>query len=206
VTLTRVIQQARLIIDQLSNDKLRFALAGGNAGVVAATNDVVAKEQVPIIVSVYAAIIVLCLLSFRSIAAALSIVIPLAVVSVLTYALMAILQIGLNVSTLPIVALSAGIGVDYAIYLYAQTQTRLQASNDFKNAYSLALQSAGKAVFFTAVILSIGVASWILSPLKYQADMGLLLTFTFVFNMVAALLLMPSIAALMQKRSSDEVR
>ncbi|MGD8594805.1 MAG: MMPL family transporter, partial [Gammaproteobacteria bacterium] len=206
VTLTRVIQQARLIIDQLSNDKLRFALAGGNAGVVAATNDVVAKEQVPIIVSVYAAIIVLCVLSFRSITAALSIVIPLAVVSVLTYALMAILQIGLNVSTLPIVALSAGIGVDYAIYLYAQTQTRLQASNDFKNAYSLALQSAGKAVFFTAVILSIGVASWIFSPLKYQADMGLLLTFTFVFNMVAALLLMPSIAALMQKRSSDEVR
>ena len=201
-TLTSVLHHAQLMIDELGNDTLRFALAGGNAGVVAATNDVVAKEQVPIIVSVYTAIIVLCMLSFRSITAALSIVIPLAIVSVLTYAFMAILKIGLNVSTLPIVALSAGIGVDYAIYLYAQISQRLQADKDFKSAYRMALLSAGKAVFYTAVTLSIGVVSWIFSPLKYQADMGLLLAFSFVLNMLAALLLMPSIAALLNLKSS----
>jgi len=199
-TLNRVIQQVRFVIDELNNDTLRFTLAGGNAGIIAATNEVVAKEQVPIIASVYTAIIILCLLSFRSFKAAFSIVIPLAVVSVLTYALMAELQIGLNVSTLPIVALGAGIGVDYAIYLYAQIQAGLKANKDFNEAYRLALRSEGKAVFYTAVILSIGVALWNFSPLKYQADMGLLLTFSFVLNMVAALLLIPSIAALLQKR------
>lgn len=203
-TLNRVIQNARGLIQQLDTNKLSFKLAGGNAGIIAATNAVVAKEQLPIVVSVYAAIIVLCLLSFRSIAATVSIVTPLAIVSVLTYALMAMLHIGLKVSTLPIVALGAGIGVDYAIYLYAQMRRVWQGDNglnkkDFKSAYGKALQSEGKAVFYTAVILSIGVASWIFSPLKYQADMGVLLTFSFVLNMMAALLLMPSIAVLTAK-------
>ena len=212
-TLTHMVQSAQQSINDINSDRLHFALAGGNAAIIAATNDVIAKAQLPIIVSVFAAIVILCLISFRSVTAALSIVTPLAVVSVLTYALMAILHIGLKVSTLPIVALSAGIGVDYAIYLYAHLQTTLAArstldhglsisfNNNFQNAYTESLQSAGKAVFYTAVILSIGVVSWVFSPLKYQADMGLLLTFSFIVNMLAALLLMPAIAVLLIRRS-----
>ena len=53
-------------------------------------------------------------ITFRSIRVVLCIVIPLGLVSLLAYALMTMLEIGLKVSTLPIVALGVGIGVDAA--------------------------------------------------------------------------------------------
>jgi hypothetical protein len=47
---------------------------------------------------------------------------------------------------------------------------------------------------FTGLTLAIGVSTWIFSELKFQADMGLLLTFMFLVNMIGALLLLPAIA------------
>jgi hypothetical protein len=57
-----------------------------------------------------------------------------------------------------------------------------------------ALSKTGKAVGFTGLTLAIGVATWIWSPIKFQADMGLLLTFMFIWNMLGALFLIPALA------------
>jgi len=38
------------------------------------------------------------------------------------------------------------------------------------------------------------VATWIFSPLKFQADMGILLTFMFLVNMLGAIVLLPALA------------
>jgi predicted RND superfamily exporter protein len=124
----------------------------------------------------------------------LCILLPLAVVSLLSYALMAMLEIGLKVSTLPVAALGVGVGVDYGIYLYSRFREFYREGASLHESYFRTLEVTGNGVMFTGVTLAIGVATWIFSPLKFQADMGILLAFLFLMNMVGALLLLPALA------------
>jgi predicted RND superfamily exporter protein len=174
--------------------KAKFLLASGNAGVMAATNEVVRAAEHPILYWVFGAVIALCLITFRSIRATLCIVVPLAIVNYLAYALMVYLGIGLKTSTLPMVALGVGIGVDYGIYIFARLQAELNAGEYFEDAMYGALKDAGAAVVFTGLTLAIGVSLWVFSDLKFQADMGLLLTFMFLVNMAGAIFLLPAMA------------
>jgi predicted RND superfamily exporter protein len=174
--------------------KVKFLLASGNAGVMAATNEVVQAAQRPILLWVFGAVIALCLVTFRSVRATLCIVVPLAIVSWLAYALMVYLGIGLKTSTLPVVALGVGIGVDYGIYLFAQLHAPLKSGAEFEPTMFAALKDTGTAIVFTGLTLGIGVSTWIFSDLKFQADMGLLLTFMFLVNMLGAIILLPAMA------------
>jgi len=198
-TITRIVTAVKNFAKENDRDDLHFKLATGNVGVMAATNEAVDAAQFPMLIYVYAAIIALCILTFRSIRATICIVAPLALVSALAYALMAYLEIGLKVSTLPVVALGVGIGVDYGIYIYSRLQERLKVDDSIETAYLMTLQIAGNAVLFTGITLAIGVGTWIFSDLKFQADMGILLTFMFLVNMLAAVILLPALAALLLK-------
>jgi predicted RND superfamily exporter protein len=181
-------------LDELAEGEVRFRLATGNVGVMAATNDVVSKAQMPMLIMVYAAIVLLCLLTFRTVMGTLAIVIPLALVSFLAYALMAFMGIGLKVNTLPVVALGVGIGVDYGIYIFSKMQEFLKQGQSLYDAYHTTLRLTGKAVFFTAITLAVGVGTWMFSSLQFQADMGVLLAFMFVLNMLGALIILPALA------------
>ncbi len=195
-TLQRVVDAIKAFSGEHGDDIARFRLASGNAGVMAATNEAVTAAQIPTLLYVYAAIIALCLITFRSLRGTLLIVIPLALVSTLAYALMAVLGIGLKVSTLPVVALGVGVGVDYGIYIYARLREHMRAGLGVEEAYLKALGETGSAVIFTGLTLAIGVSTWIFSALKFQADMGILLTFMFLMNMLGAVTLLPALAAL----------
>ena len=179
---------------ELQPGQVNFRLATGNAGVMAAVNEVVAAAQFPMLLLVYAAIIILCVITFRSLRGTICIVLPLALVSVLAYALMAYLGIGLKVNTLPVVALGVGIGVDYGIYIYSRLHVLLKEGMPLTEAYLHALRQTGKPVIFTAFTLAIGVGTWIFSDLQFQADMGKLLAFMFFLNMVGAVVLLPALA------------
>ncbi|SDS07825.1 efflux RND transporter permease subunit [Pseudomonas oryzae] len=172
-----------------------FRLAGGNAGVMAATNEAVEQAEVEMLVAIFGAITLMCLLMFRSWKAVLCIIAPLAVVSVLCNALMATLGIGLKVATLPVVALGVGVGVDYGIYLFERVKHQIEAEGqDLRSAFYEAMRQRGTAAIFTAVTMSVGVATWAFSPLKFQADMGILLAFMFLVNVFGAVLLLPALA------------
>ena len=179
--------------------KAKFRLATGNVGVMAATNEEVKAKEYPILAGVFAAVILMCLLTFRSVTGTLCVVIPLAVVSVLAYAIMAIVGIGLKVSTLPMVALGVGIGVDYGIYLFSRMQDYLERGDNVHDAYLHTLRVTGASVVFTGITLAVGVITWVFSPLKFQADIGILLTFMFLVNMLGAILLLPALAAWLVK-------
>lgn len=185
------------------SDKATFLLASGNAGVMAATNEVVQAAERPILHWVFGAVIALCLITFRSFRATLCIVVPLAIVSYLAYALMVSLGIGLKTSTLPVVALGIGIGVDYGIYLFARLLSGLKGGEQFEDAMFEAFKDTGTAIVFTGLTLAIGVSMWIFSDLKFQADMGLLLTFMFLVNMFAAIILLPAMARWFWRHHSD---
>jgi predicted RND superfamily exporter protein len=193
-TLRAVTDAVKAFAAEHPSPKVQFKLASGNAGVMAATNEVVQSAQNPILLWVFGSVIALCLVTFRSLRATVCIVLPLAIVSYLAYALMVYLQIGLKTSTLPVVALGVGIGVDYGIYLFARLQSALRAGDYFEDAMYTAFKETGSAILFTGMTLAIGVSMWIFSDLKFQADMGLLLTFMFLVNMLGAIVLLPAMA------------
>lgn len=196
-TINTVVNAVKEIRERYQNDQISFKLASGPVGVMAATNEAVESSQDPMIYYVFGAVILLCLISFRSIRATLAVIIPLYVVSVLAQALMTYLQIGLTVSTLPVIALGVGIGVDYGIYILSTMNSRLREGDSVQAAYYAALQERGSAVLFTGITLAIGVSTWVFSSLKFQMDMGILLTFMFVVNMLGAIFVLPAIARLL---------
>jgi len=193
-TIKRIVGAVKEYRDRHSTDKVKFQLATGNIGVMAATNEVVEAAQFPMVAWLYAAIVALCLLSFRSWRATLCVVLPLVIVSDLAYALMVYLQIGLKTSTLPVVALGVGIGVDYGIYLCSALLEKIREGKPLDDALRESLATMGTSVVFTGFALAIGVGTWTFSELKFQADMGVLLAFMFLFNMLGAMLLMPALA------------
>ena len=194
-TIQRVVDATKDFQQRNTLDRVAFRLAGGNVGVMAATNEEVDASQFPILGYVFAGVILLCLISFRSVTATVCIILPLAAVSLLAYGLMAVLEIGLKISTLPVVALGVGIGVDYAIYIYGRLRTHLDQGLDFADAYERTLNITGAGVVLTGLTLAAGVATWIVAPLKFQADMGTVLMFMFLVNMIAAVVLLPALGA-----------
>ncbi|WP_221799594.1 efflux RND transporter permease subunit [Oceanobacter mangrovi] len=182
---------------ELKGAPLRLQLASGNAGIEAATNQVIADAQGTMLIFVYVVVFALCMLTFRSLTAVACILLPLVLTSILGQALMTWLGIGVKVATLPVIALGVGIGVDYGIYIYTRLEAMIISGLSLRDAYLQTLRSTGKAVSFTGVTLAIGVATWMISPIKFQADMGVLLTFMFIWNMLGALILLPALASLL---------
>lgn len=193
-TLDRVVQASASFAQEHSTVDHQFLLAAGSAGIEAATNIVVRKAWVEMLVLVYVAVAVLCYITFRSWRAVVVAIVPLVLTSVLCEALMVWLGIGVKVATLPVIALGVGIGVDYALYLLSVQLAAQRAGHTLAEAYRGALLFTGKVVALVGVTLAAGVVTWALSPIKFQADMGILLAFMFIWNMVGAVLLIPALS------------
>ncbi|MAJ16379.1 MAG: RND transporter [Opitutia bacterium TMED67] len=196
-TIRRVVTAVKEFETNYGYKNVHFSLAGGNAGIMAASNEVVRNAQFPILIYVFSAVILLCFASFRSVKIVTCIVLPLALVSVLAHTLMFWMEIGLKTSTLPVVALGVGEGVDYGIYLFSCFIAQRRKGLAFADAIEAAMQQAGSAIVFTGLTLSVGVGTWAFSTLQIQADMGILLMFMFLMNMVCAIVLIPAIARLL---------
>ena len=193
-TLAHVVDQIQQFIAADKTPNLSFRLAGGNAGVAAATNEAVERAEVQMLVSIFAAISMLCWLTFRSWRAVLCVIVPLMLVCILCNALMAWLGIGLKVATLPVIALGVGVGVDYGIYIYERLQHEMEHGAPLRQAFYEAMRQRGTASVFTAVTMSVGVGTWAFSAIKFQADMGILLSFMFIVNALGAIFLLPALA------------
>ncbi len=195
-TLTAVVGAIQSFINNPANqgDNFHVSLAGGNAGIAAATNIVIAAANQQMLYLVYAAVTIFCLITFRSWRALICAVLPLILTSILAQALMVVLGIGIKVATLPVIALGVGIGVDYALYVLSIVLKQLRAGATLSEAYHRTLLFTGKVVLLTGFTLAAGVVTWVLAPIKFQADMGLLLAFMFLWNMLGALILLPALA------------
>lgn len=198
-TLARVVAHVEAFARENNQPEGEFLLAAGSAGIEAATNIVVKDAWRQMLFLVYGAVVVLCFVTFRSWRAVVVAVVPLVVTSFLAEALMVALGMGVKVATLPVIALGVGIGVDYALYILSVTLARLRDGMSLSESYQHALQFTGKVVMLTGFTLAIGVLTWVASPIKFQADMGLLLAFMFLWNMVGALVLLPALAHFLLK-------
>jgi len=192
-TLARVADAVTQFAEQHDTDAVQFLSAAGNAGIEAATNSVVSQANGQMLALVYAAVVALAFIAFRAWHGVACAVVPLALTSLLCEALMVWLGIGVKVATLPVIALGVGIGIDYALYVLTVTLAHLRAGLPLEVAYGQALRFTGRVVVLTGVTLSLAVATWAFSPIKFQADMGVLLAFMFVWNMLGALIVLPAL-------------
>lgn len=193
-TLERVVSVVNTFADLNNTDQMQFLMAAGNSGIEAATNIEISKAQTTMMILVYSVVFLICMITYKSLGAAVCIVVPLYITSILSEAMMATLGIGVKVSTLPVIALGVGIGVDYGIYIFNKLRFRIDSGDTLEEAYYHTLKSTGRAVMITGIIMATGVSTWVFSPIKFQADMGLLLTFMFLWNMAGAMILLPSLA------------
>jgi predicted RND superfamily exporter protein len=199
-TLTRVVEHVETFAKDNDTADVKFLLAAGSAGIEAATNIVVQDAWRTMLALVYAAVALLAFVTFRSWRAVVVAILPLMLTSVLAEALMVALGMGVKVATLPVIALGVGIGVDYALYILSVTLAQLREGRSLSESYYRALLFTGKVVMLTGVTLAIGVVTWVASPIKFQADMGLLLAFMFLWNMLGAMVLVPALAHFLLKR------
>ncbi|MCL6691330.1 MMPL family transporter [Pseudomonas sp. R3.Fl] len=194
-TISHIIDTIKAFKAENDSDELVFRLASGNIGVMAATNEVVERSELLLHFTVFASLGLMCLIMFRSLRITLCVVLPALLVTLLCNALMAVLGIGVKVNTLPVIAIAVGVGIDYGIYLFERAKHEMAAGYALREAFILALRERGSASLFTAVTMSLSVATWMFSTLKFQADMGVLLAFMFVVNLFGAILLGPALAA-----------
>jgi predicted RND superfamily exporter protein len=195
-TLTQVVNVTQKFIADPANQSPKFtiSIAGGNAGIEAATNIVIKNASREMLLLVYATVIVFCFIAFRSWRAVVCAILPLVLTSILAQALMVWFNIGVKVATLPVSALGVGIGVDYALYVLSIVLKQLRDGASLSDAYHRTLLFTGKVVLLTGFTLATGVITWVFAPIKFQADMGLLLAFMFLWNMLGAMILLPSLA------------
>ncbi|TXT39975.1 MAG: transporter [Comamonadaceae bacterium] len=198
-TLSRVVAHIEAFAADNDTADVKFLLAAGSAGIEAATNIVVKDAWRKMLFMVYGAVVLLSFLTFRSWRAVLVAVLPLVLTSILAEALMVALGMGVKVATLPVIALGVGIGVDYALYILSVTLAQMRDGKSLSQAYYRSLLFTGRVVMLTGVTLAIGVITWTGSPIKFQADMGLLLAFMFLWNMLGAMVLLPALAHFLLK-------
>ncbi|WP_110994852.1 efflux RND transporter permease subunit [Pseudomonas sichuanensis] len=198
-TIGRVIEAAKAFRSEHPLAGVSVRLASGNAGVIAAINEEVEKSEAPMLLYVYAAIALLVLVVYRDLRAVLVCCLPLTIGTFIGYWFMKELQIGLTIATLPVMVLAVGIGVDYAFYIYNRIQLHQAHGQPIAIAVALSLREVGMATIFTAITLAVGVATWAFSDLKFQADMGKLLAFMFMVNMVMAMTVLPAFAVWLER-------
>jgi predicted RND superfamily exporter protein len=199
VVLTDTINVIKAYATAHEEPGITVRLAGGNAGVTAAVNDEVSRSETPMLLYVYGAIMALVFIAYRDVRAMIVCCAPLTVGTFIGYWFMEATGIGLTVATLPVMVLAVGIGVDYAFYIYNRLQLHLAAGLPIVPALQRAIQEVGMATIFTAITLAVGVATWAFSPLKFQADMGKLLAFMFMINLVMALTTLPALAVVLDR-------
>jgi len=193
-TVDRALAQANEALAQIGvdHDAFRIRLGTGTIALQQSINDTVDYYQWIILGLLNLVILVTCGLAYRSVVAAVLLLIPVNVSNLFLGAVLVQMGIGLDVNTLPITAIGVGVGIDYGIYLLSRICEEYNSSEDVGLSIERAIATTGKAIFFTATIVLIAILPWyFLSGLKFLADMGLLLVMVMLINMLVALVLLP---------------
>jgi uncharacterized protein len=166
--------------------------AGGVGGILAAANQVIEVKNDQILFIVLAIIFVLCAVTYRSIVAGVIFIMSLILANFIAFTFMVWNNIGLNINTFPVVSLGIGLGVDYGLYIVSRIMEVYKKEGDLRKAVIGGITTSGRAVFFTATMMSAGVAFWCFSPLRFQAEMGILLAILMMVNMIVGVLVLPA--------------
>lgn len=194
-TIRRAIYTAKQWIEANKDrvDGLEIRLAGGTIGVTAAMNEAAYETNLWVLPLVFILIFAMVMFFYQSLAAGTMMFMAMLFATTLTYAYMGVTHMGININTVPIIAVGVGVGIDYSIYMMDRIRSEMVALQDLNAAVRKAISTTGLAISFTAITLIAGIVMWvILSDLRFQSDAALLLTVMVILNGAAAMLLVPS--------------
>jgi predicted RND superfamily exporter protein len=192
-TIRTAVARVQDYVKQNPIDKADYLLAGGLVGVLAAVNEVILAGQIEAIALALLVLVVCCTVTFRSMVAGVFFMIPVMLSNTITFSYMAYNDIGMNINTLPVVALGIGLGVDYTFYIVDGIREELHLHDNVEKAILNCLNSQGRGVLLTALTLITSVGLWSFSSLRLQADMGLLIALWLFISAFSALFIMPAI-------------
>ena len=187
-------------------DGLNIRLAGGTIGVTAAMNEAAFETNKTVLPLVFLFIFLSVMIFYGSLHAGLLMFAAMLFATTLTYAYMGITEVGININTVPIIAVGVGVGIDYSIYMMDRIREQRLKVNSLADAVRSALSTTGLAITFTAMTLIAGIIMWIfMSDLRFQADAALLLSVMVILNAIAALLLIPAWVLVFKPKFVDQV-
>jgi predicted RND superfamily exporter protein len=201
-TLRQATYQIKRFIDENPLEGVDVRLAGGSLGIIAAVNEILLSDQIEAIALALLVVILSCLAVYRSSASGIFFIVPVLISNVVTFAFMAWQGIGMSISTLPVVALGIGLGVDYAFYIVDSIKEYLEKypEADHMGAIRQSLYSAGRGVLLTSVTLAAGVLLWSFSSLRFQAEMGTLIGLWLLVSAFTSLFVMPSLVRVLKPK------
>jgi hypothetical protein len=184
----------------------KWVLAGGAVGVQAAIRETIADAQLLNLILALGGVFLCCALEFKSFTAGLILTIPLAISNIITFALMGAYHIGLTTNTFPVASVGIGLGVDYGIYFVGRLVEEKEKGETLYAAIYKALITNGKSIIQIATTITIGLVLWAFSPMKFQAEMGILLAILLTLNMFGALLLVPALICIIKPRFLEKLQ
>lgn len=201
-TLVEVIDRIKKFIsenkDSMSNAVMKPA--GGLGGILVAANEVIAEKNDQLLYLVLGIIFILCSITYRSITAGFMFVFSLILANFFAFSYMVYRNLGLNINTLPVVSLGIGLGVDYGLYIISRIKDTYIEGKDLSQAVIKGATTSGRAVFMTATMMTVGVVFWYFSPLRFQAEMGILLGILMMSNMFVGIVILPAIVNVIKPR------
>jgi uncharacterized protein len=199
-TLKRVFSWAKEFIDTHPIKIAKFQLAGGRIGVIAASNESLVINETAILLATLSSTAVACMIFFGSFISGILLIIPMALSTWFTFAYMAVTGIENNLQTLPVSSVAIGVGIDYGIYLLSRIKEENVKLNDLNNAIKEAIATAGNAIICTGFIIVAGVVFWTISDIKFQSDMGVLLSVVTIFHLLGTMYLLPAMIRLIKPK------
>lgn len=197
-TIRTAISRVEEFAQKHPDSPVRFQLAGGLIGVLAAANEIILAKQIESIALALLVLVICCAVAYRSLSAGMFFMVPVLLSNTLTFAFMAWMGIGMNVNTLPIAALGIGLGVDYAFYVVDEIREELHKGHTLFASIESSLLSAGRGVLITAATLITSVVIWYFSSIRFQAEMGMLMALWLFISALSSLLLMPALVVVLK--------
>lgn len=102
----------------------------------------------------------------------------------------------LNITTL----FGLGLGVDYSLFMVSRFREELGRGLPVDQAVGRTMSTAGRAVFFSGLAVSIGLLGLILFPLNMLRSVGIGGMFTVVLAILAAVTLLPALLGILGER------
>jgi predicted RND superfamily exporter protein len=138
-----------------------------------------------------AAIFTLMIIVFRSLWFGFISMLANAVPITITFGVMGLLGISLNFATAPIAAITLGIAIDDTIHFLTRFKREFAEDCDYEGAIARTMDSVGKPILITSVILTAGFFIFLLSNFQYTRNMGMLISFTVIGAILGDLVLLP---------------
>ena len=203
-TVERALKRAQGFMDHdksTANHGPNVRLASGTIGLLGALNETIGRLEIVTVLLISLVIFVITTFVYRSFTAGLLLTVVSNIANLMTSAVMYHLGIGLDVNTLPIGAVGMGIGIDYNIYLMSRMCEEYRLNPDYAKLVPTSIFTTGKAIFFTAATMVMGIILWyFMSSLRFQADMGLLLSSVMMAHVILALFFQAAFMMILQPK------